>query len=1300
MAGYSFWKWDDPEEQRKRQAQDVVENARKMREEADRSEIHQHIGGILESFQRDVSARMEPLTSKFNSYAQPAPAPAAPSPSRPAPQPEESPVDRVMKQFATGAQQTARAATSFLDPVLDPVASLLGADEKDTRRNEMQGILDRQKASPQRPGSVIDEIKNGGSAVGGILTAPRELNPSYAAANPQDAKRYDELYQDDTLGAFGSVGGGVKVAGGAFQKAAGAVVRGAAEQKVAASFGHATTTVDLGLKDWKFKLFDDLAPVQGVMDGLEKAFGRKLTDKENAYEILRLGRASAEIGDAWYRNHVAGVLENLPNISGSVAQGRNDLNVYLRAKDAIDKAAANPGRSFGGMTAADAQQAIYEMQGRLGANFAELEKGAAQFHKLGDFLLDRKVQAGLVSIDDANFLKAKYPNYMPIQVIDWLDDNLAKTSTRVGKVGGGANDIKKLTEMGTDRAAEEPLQAFYRAAERTAMLSAKNESANAIVKAAQTTPYLQGLIRPADNVAAQLSGLKTAAKSAYQRLPGESELRIKVGGKDATFYVDRSLEPLVSFGSTMDDNFFKKVMAPVADLTRKASIAYNPVWGAGQLVMDSLTFLIKEGGIGDPKSFGRNFRYLGEGIKEAATKGSVYKIAAEAGALPGTVDHVSGRAGSYEKVVRGMTGRDVTSPKEFAAWVKDNALGGLAGINERLDAVPRLAEFSRSMDAGKSLQKSALAARDITIDPSRGGSIVKQINAVVPFFNVAFQGAAYTPRMLRNPETRDKALMGITSSVILPSMALEYHNQQDPRYKDVPDFDKDRGFVIMSPFGKGKIDPSTGVEKPSYFLIRTGPFTPFVTLGRAMYNSATGQDVDQYKTIRAIAKQQLPFDVTPVMESVRSGEGALAGGLKAAVPLLPAGVRQGVEAYANYDSFRDRPIVPKGLENQPLERQFTNETSETAKYLGPMLGAAPAKLDYFLKAWGGAADAVVSVFDAAGQGAADAIRATTGAETGFGSSGESQRLIKLRAEAEQTGLSDDERATLNGEIQRELAIKADRDAAVRNTRVVGQLAGRYYREIGAQTVEDRSEAIDRALLDKKANKSEYGRELKRLNLSFSDVKGSIGGVTLTREQAATYREQAMAHREKLLSELVKQDFYKQADDKEKERYIADAMQRGAGWAASSVVKDNPTLLDKVPVGKEFVTDQIGENADIAARRYMGALKAQNELEDKRSGERYTNVSKEEYAQVAADRGLLSQYKSVMGDREAEMVFQSKYGADRLAKAKSAKESKFWDSHLERFKRDNPDYALFIESGPKTLTRRGLDAQAVARLAGL
>ena len=45
-------------------------------------------------------------------------------------------------------------------------------------------------------------------------------------------------------------------------------------------------------------------------------------------------------------------------------------------------------------------------------------------------------------------------------------------------------------------------------------------------------------------------------------------------------------------------------------------------------------------------------------------------------------------------------------------------------------------------------------------------------------------------------------------------------------FKDVPDFDKDRGLIIMAPWGKDKVDPVTGQAKPAYFLVRTGPFTP------------------------------------------------------------------------------------------------------------------------------------------------------------------------------------------------------------------------------------------------------------------------------------------------------------------------------------------------------------------------------------------------------------------------------------------------------------------------------------------
>lgn len=1234
MPPFSFWQYENEEDQRKRHAADFSERAAEISQRVQQSQLQEHVGGLLERIRK-------PVEDVWN---------AAPS----------------LSEAATGAQQTARAATSWMDPVLDPAAELLGVNERDRRRSEMQTLLDRQPA-PAPGATAWEQLRGQRSAVGGVTTAPQDL-PETAA--PEDRSRYRELYDQDMLGSFDGVGGGVKFAGAVFGAAAKAA-QSPAVKKVAQSYGtqYSAGGANLNLKKTIYNIFDDLAPVRDVMDRVSKQLGRSLADDENAYQLLRLGRASNEIGDAWYRQHVGDTLGGLERISGSVGQGRDDLSVYLRAVDAIDKDAVRPGRSYGGFKAAEAQQALLDLQGRLGAQqYAALEQAAGQFHKLGHFLLQKKVDAGLVDPTLAADLMQKYPRYMPIQIIDWLDDNLARTASQVGKVGGGANDIKKLTDLGTDRVAEDPLQAYYRMAQRTAMLEAKNRAGNAIVNAAKMDPALSQLVRPVTH--------------GVQRRPGEEVLQVLNNGQIEKYYIDRALKPLVDFGVNNGDDMMKNLFGKAANVTRKMAIAYNPVWGAGQLVMDSLTYILKEGGLFNAHKSVRDLGRGGKAVVEKVLTGksALYDEAAGAGALPGSVEFVSGKPGSYEKVVQGMTGRDVTNPQEFAGWMKDRLLGGLKGINESFDAVPRLAEYSRVKGAGGTQAKAALAARDVTIDPNRGGHIIRQWNAVIPFYNVAFQGAAYAPRLLssKDPAVQAKALLGLTTGAVMPAMALEYYNLQDPRYKDVPDYDKDRGLIIMGP-GKGKIDPVTGQEKPDYFLIRTGPFTPFALLGRAMARQALTGENDWGKTAMGVVKGTSPLDVSNPVDAFQSGEDMATGLTRAGMSVFPAGLKQAAELYGNYDSFRDRPIVPKGLENELPERQFTENTSETAKMLAPMFGIAPARLDYLLRSWGGAADALVGISDFA----LDA--------TGVAEKGESQRLGKLRRDLAKTGISEEEKSRLEGEIAREMLIKADREGALKNTPVVGGLLSRYYREQGGQSIEDRVKAVDRALTDKKRGNDAVSKELARLGNNFSDVKDEIGGVKLTRSQAVTYREKALDYRNKLLTAVMADDLYKKADDKEKVRLVRDAMTRAAGWASQEI------LPGRSDVGQEF--SSVG-GIDKAVAGYVKAKQQEGEYREMARSERFRNIDPDEYDEVLQDIGELQKLKSALGDTEGEIVFLEKYGEMRFARAATAREGRRWRERAERFRRDNPEYGIFIDSASRVITRRGLDAAAVAKLAGL
>jgi hypothetical protein len=75
-----------------------------------------------------------------------------------------------------------------------------------------------------------------------------------------------------------------------------------------------------------------------------------------------------------------------------------------------------------------------------------------------------------------------------------------------------------------------------------------------------------------------------------------------------------------------------------------------------------------------------------------------------------------------------------------------------------------------------------------------------------------------------------------------------------------------------------------------------------------------------------------------------------------------------VEVATNYDTFRDRAIVNPADTNLDTALQYNRWTSDLAKYVGPKIGIAPAKLDHLIYGYGAglAAGAVQAVDKVAG----------------------------------------------------------------------------------------------------------------------------------------------------------------------------------------------------------------------------------------------------------------------------------------------------------------------------------------------
>lgn len=1075
-----------------------------------------------------------------------------------------------------------------------------------------------------------------GAAAGGtsVLYAPptdEQGNP----LDPSDPRYQDEVRRRMALGAGAGLAStlmpqlGRPVAGNIIQY-------GPAGQKVAASIAPpARAVADLGKLPGETvrQLFDNAVGLRKLGEQVAGAVGRPLTLGEDAYKLLRLSRGSAAAAEQRLREGLEPVVKGLDD------QGIHDLNVYLKAKDTIDKAAAvgNPNRNFGGMTAADAQQAINEMQTKLGQGFADLDAKAQQVWQFGHDLLDRKVQAGLVDPQLAADLKAKYPHYSPIKIIDWLEDNAGAVGGSPQRLSVAQNGLRRLTEEGTARTAETPLEAYVRLAYETERLTSKNVAAQAFIDYFKQDPSLAGLIKPANRAGAQFLG--TGGPLGH-RAPGEAEFSVFVSGEKHDFYIDKSIERAFNYTGWDLNNPVGWGFRMAANLLRAGATGLNVLFLLPNAVGDAVTYQVRNGGLVDlPK----NLSYLSKGYLGAITKDADYAELQKLGG--GMAGWFTGEANAGAKTVGDLRGA-VNTPDQLWRWVRGIAtFQPVREVGAMVETGTRLAQFKKDLAAGVDPQQAALNARDVTIDFLRAGEFTKALNAIVPFFNVGFQAPAQVVRMMQNPATRTRALLGVGTMVVGPTVALEVYNRKDPTYADVPQHDKDRGLIIMDPRGPGPVSPESGRPVPRYVLINMREWTPFAIAVREAMGRALGEDTRSWQdAAQAILRSTSPIEP----------------GANAVFDVLPTPLKVGAELVSNYDSFRGQPIVPESLQHLPAEEQYTSRTSETAKAIGRAIGKPPVAVEHLVT----------------GLGAGLGRQALAGADLALKATGRgtepSRRMAQLQQELAKSGLPPDKRATLEHELQVEQAKQQARSTQIREQPIIGGLAGTVYREGGGELDRRAAERTDQRLQAAKRGVGAAGSEMKRLGVNMSDVSGDIAGQRLNRAQAQQYRDRALDYRQRLVDQLVTQPVYQQADDASKTRLLRSALGRAGGWASQTLEPRRDAE------GYEFLTSKIAKNPATAITGYLRAVALDEQLRQA-GARRFLGVSGDAAVALAGDVRELNALKRALGRWEGEDAFIRQYGVRRFNRADSAEVDPRYEALKDRVE-NNPTWQFFF--GPR------------------
>ena len=599
-------------------------------------------------------------------------------------------------------------------------------------------------------------------------------------------------------------------------------------------------------------------------------------------------------------------------ITRPVANRIDDFRAYIVAKRAAElhSRGINPGIEL-----EDAVKTVEQFDS------AEFKKAHEELKQFQDNILNRLVESGVLSSDQAAAMRQLNQEYVPFYRV--FDESAAGVG--FGKRGFADlhNPIKGI--KGSGRTIVDPLESIVKNTYYLTRIAEQNNVGRTLVDFAQKYEgmgkFIEKVPPKMHPVEFSLGEIEKALKEIGVELPDEalSELtkifrpQMMGSAKDNIVAVFRKGKQELY---QLDPDLYRSVLM----LDREAVntfiklLSYPTSWLRAGAVLTP-EFMVRNP-LRDAKGAWVYSKYwfvpgvdTARGLFHVLKRDDLYQKWLQSGGA--MANFVSLDRDYLQQDLRQLMATDIWQRmKQYAA----HPLEVLRALSEFTEEATRLGEFAKGVQkegvTKEGLQKAGLASRDITVDFSRMGTVGKPANQLIAFFNSNVQGMDKMRRefMQGSKKKRLKVLFKAFLGITLPSIALWIMFHDDPRYQELPRWRKDLFWNI--PGGEYMIS----IPKPFELGILFG------TLPERMLDWVLENDPD------AIAKFKETFT-----------EVSMPGWIPTA--LLPI-----IETTSNYSFFKNRPITPRGEEQLLKQEQYGPYTTEAAKGVSKVLageGEAP-----------------------------------------------------------------------------------------------------------------------------------------------------------------------------------------------------------------------------------------------------------------------------------------------------------------------------------------------------------------------
>lgn len=471
----------------------------------------------------------------------------------------------------------------------------------------------------------------------------------------------------------------------------------------------------------------------------------------------------------------------------------------------------------------------------------------------------------------------------------------SESQTVTGAEGKPGEPITKQTEMIVARVKEALTARGFQPGEADQMIKrvgqAESGKAGAtvekIIKEVETTTYVPELdIRLPNEAATIFRAVKTPL--------ADNEIAVFDKGKRTVYEVDPEVAKAFKSADQETANLLMRILA-VPARTLRAGAVLSPEFIARNFARDQLSAFV----------FSKNgylpvFDFV-SGLTSFASRDAHFENWLKGGGANSALVSMD-RQYLQEHLFK--LSQD-TGLMSRAINVAKSPLEMLRVTSELVENSTRLGEFKRAVGEPTkgNIQSAAFQSREVTLDFARIGAKARAVNMISAFFSAQVNGVDRLARAIIEEPVSTLTKLGV--SITLPSVLLWWANHEDPRYKELPQWQKDLFWIVMTK------DVIYRIPKPFEAGIVFG------TIPERALDAYYAQNPDAFKNLtQTILDAFLPNPVPT-----------------AAAPII--------EQFSNRSMFTGNPIIPSRMEKLMPEYQYTEYTTETTKAVGALISAFP-----------------------------------------------------------------------------------------------------------------------------------------------------------------------------------------------------------------------------------------------------------------------------------------------------------------------------------------------------------------------